>query len=289
VLFDHLGSAKLLIGTLGNVVWPRPNGQPNELLPFGKDRDFNPEQPNPVESAYKLTFTNKEIDHQTDLHYFGARYYHADLPRFISPDPVSGKLEIPTSWNRYLYCRNDPVNYFDPDGETWHYVQSTGELAHLDDNTGKVERNVASGYSGKGIHQDFPGSESIMNEGPIPSGAYRIGPQRNSSKTGPAVMDLDRLEPDYSQGRGNDFQFHGDNPCGDKSASSGCIVVGPNARNKIANSNDDLLIVVGYPSDLTHLQKQYLQKGAKARLEQAGNQFKISTTSISSPGKEEAK
>jgi len=37
--------------------------------------------------------------------------------RRLSPDPVSGKPAIPISWNRYLYCRNDPINYFDPDGE----------------------------------------------------------------------------------------------------------------------------------------------------------------------------
>jgi RHS repeat-associated protein len=56
------------------------------------------------------------IDYNLDLHYFGARYYTADFPRFISPDPVSGRLTNPISWNRYLYCANDPINYFDPDG-----------------------------------------------------------------------------------------------------------------------------------------------------------------------------
>jgi len=118
-LFDHLGTTKLLLDDHGKVSWPRPNegGLPNEILPFGKDLDFNPENPDPVESSYRLTFTNKEIDHQLDLHYFGARYYNATIPRFISPDPVSGKPAIPISWNRYLYCRNDPINYYDPDGE----------------------------------------------------------------------------------------------------------------------------------------------------------------------------
>jgi len=116
-MLDHLGSTKLLTDNEGRIVWPRMNGTPNELLPFGKDLDFNSENPDPVESSYRLTFTNKEIDHQLDLHYFGARYYNATIPRFISPDPVSGKPAIPISWNRYLYCRNDPINYIDPDGE----------------------------------------------------------------------------------------------------------------------------------------------------------------------------
>jgi RHS repeat-associated protein len=59
-------------------------------------------------------FTNKEIDYKLDLHTFGARYYTAVFPRFISPDPVSGRLMTPLTWNRYLYCRNDPINYIEP-------------------------------------------------------------------------------------------------------------------------------------------------------------------------------
>ncbi len=121
-LFDHLGSAKMLINDQCEVVWPKTGSvEANEMLPFGKDLDFDPDNPDPVEAAYKLTFTNKEIDHVLDLHYFGSRYYHATLPRFISPDPVSGKLGIPLSWNPYLYCRNDPVNYFDPEGNDQVY------------------------------------------------------------------------------------------------------------------------------------------------------------------------
>ncbi|RQV96849.1 hypothetical protein EH221_04515 [bacterium] len=116
VLFDHLGTAKLLTNNIGRVVWPHFDAKPNETLPFGKDLSFDPGNPNPMEASYKLTFTNKEIDHALDLHYFGARYYHAQVPRFISPDPVSGNPANPLSWNRYLYCRNDPLNKYDPDG-----------------------------------------------------------------------------------------------------------------------------------------------------------------------------
>ena len=72
--------------------------------------------PDIVRESYLLNFTNKEIDYTLDLHYFGARYYHSTFPRFISPDPVGGNPMLPITWNRYLYCRNDPVNYLDPDG-----------------------------------------------------------------------------------------------------------------------------------------------------------------------------
>jgi RHS repeat-associated protein len=92
-IYIHPGSTRMLTDDYGDVVWPSPSGEPNKLAPFGKDVVV------------------------------GARYYTADFPRFISPDPVSGKLETPITWNRYLYCRNDPINLIDPDGENWkHYL-----------------------------------------------------------------------------------------------------------------------------------------------------------------------
>lgn len=115
--FDHLGTAKILTDNNGRTTWPHQGESViNETLPFGMDLEFDPVQ-HPEEAEYNLTFTNKELDRALDLHYFGARYYHASYPRFISPDPVGGTPEIPISWNRYLYCRNDPVNFFDPNGE----------------------------------------------------------------------------------------------------------------------------------------------------------------------------
>jgi RHS repeat-associated protein len=69
------------------------------------------------------------IDYNLDLHTFGARYYTADFPRFISPDPVSGKPMNPISWNRYLYCRNDPINLIDPDGKVAISLTTMGIVA----------------------------------------------------------------------------------------------------------------------------------------------------------------
>ena len=93
---------------------------------------------------YLLNFTNKEIDYKLDLHYFGARYYTADFPRFISPDPVSGKLETPITWNRYLYCANDPINYIDPDGrEAIAFAAFMAYCSRL--NTGFIA-GMAAGY-----------------------------------------------------------------------------------------------------------------------------------------------
>jgi len=48
-----------------------------------------------------------------------ARYYSAQLGRFLSVDPslkIGKNLDDPQRWNRYTYSRNNPIKFFDPDG-----------------------------------------------------------------------------------------------------------------------------------------------------------------------------
>jgi len=65
-------------------------------------------------------FTGKEED-GTLLYYFGARYYDKSLGRWITTDPKSLpsdlRLNDPQSFNPYVYCRNNPLKYIDPDGQ----------------------------------------------------------------------------------------------------------------------------------------------------------------------------
>jgi RHS repeat-associated protein len=63
--------------------------------------------------TYTLTSpTNKLFDGYTKdgtssgLYYAGARFYSADLGRFLSPDPVGGNYANPQSLNPYSYVRN---------------------------------------------------------------------------------------------------------------------------------------------------------------------------------------
>src|SRR5262245_9421715 len=48
-----------------------------------------------------------------------ARYYSSGLARFLSTDPSrrSANAMSPQTWNRYTYARNNPIAYFDPNGE----------------------------------------------------------------------------------------------------------------------------------------------------------------------------
>jgi RHS repeat-associated protein len=48
-----------------------------------------------------------------------ARFYNPQLGRFLSVDPAaeSARPGAPQSWNRYVYVKNNPLYYTDPDGE----------------------------------------------------------------------------------------------------------------------------------------------------------------------------
>ncbi len=66
-----------------------------------------------------LKFSGKEREAQSELDYFGGRYYDHLNYRFLSVDPIINKDEAlanPQLWNLYAYCGNNPVLRMDPDG-----------------------------------------------------------------------------------------------------------------------------------------------------------------------------
>ena len=67
-----------------------------------------------LSAAAPYTFSAKEKDSETNLSYFGARYYTSDLSIWLSIDPMSDKYP---SLSPYVYCANNPVKLVDPNGE----------------------------------------------------------------------------------------------------------------------------------------------------------------------------
>ncbi|MCH5263598.1 MAG: RHS repeat-associated core domain-containing protein, partial [Lachnospiraceae bacterium] len=45
-----------------------------------------------------------------------AREYRPETGRFHAQDVVAGNGAEPVTLNRYTYCTNSPINYFDPLG-----------------------------------------------------------------------------------------------------------------------------------------------------------------------------
>jgi RHS repeat-associated protein len=101
---DHLGSADYLSDGAGEL------RQHNEYFPFGETwisqvRD-NSDQVK--ENAY--LFTGKEFDTETNLYYFGARYYDPRTSVWESADPILRPV------GQYIYASNNPVTRVDPLG-----------------------------------------------------------------------------------------------------------------------------------------------------------------------------
>ena len=81
-------------------------------LPFGDD------SPGVDAGLNSLLFTGQYHDFETNLDYFGARYYASASGSFMSPDPdnAGASDDNPQTWNAYAYAIDDPINNTDPDG-----------------------------------------------------------------------------------------------------------------------------------------------------------------------------
>lgn len=108
---DHLGSARMSAavstgGSTATIQWDA------DYYPFGRIKSYV------SSSAPAFRFTGKELDTETGLDNFGARYYSSTLGRFMTVDPsrLSVKPGNPQTWNRYAYAQNSPLGYVDPNG-----------------------------------------------------------------------------------------------------------------------------------------------------------------------------
>jgi RHS repeat-associated protein len=111
---DHLGSTTFGTDADGALA------EHNEYFPTGETWvDEHPDTDNPYQ------FTGKELDSETGLYYFGARYYDAKTSVWQSPDPAfadylsgetGGGVYKPGNLATYSYAGQNPVRMVDPDG-----------------------------------------------------------------------------------------------------------------------------------------------------------------------------
>ena len=80
-----------------------------EYFAFGET--FVEEHKNSINSPFK--FNGKELDEESGLYYYGARYYDPKLSIWASVDPLAEKFAGRSS---YEYCFSNPVNLTDPTG-----------------------------------------------------------------------------------------------------------------------------------------------------------------------------
>lgn len=108
---DHLGSSSLITDADGNLT------QHVEYVPFG---EVFLEEHNSWNTPYK--FNAKELDEETGLYYYGARYYDPRTSVWLSVDPLAEKHPEVSS---YVYCMENPIKFIDPDGRDFDIYFTT--------------------------------------------------------------------------------------------------------------------------------------------------------------------
>ena len=128
---DHLGSATMITD------WEGKEYQRIEYTPYGETWVEKTNNSGSEFLPYK--FTGKEVDQETGLYYYGARYLDPKYSMWLSTDPALGEY-IPEmgkgnsknsanlpgmggvynhiNFHLYHYAGNNPVKYTDPDGES---------------------------------------------------------------------------------------------------------------------------------------------------------------------------
>ena len=139
---DHLGSASLISDYKGDEY------QRIEYTPYGET--WVEKSANTGLEFLPYKFTAKELDEETGLYYYGARYLDSKYSRWISTDPALGEYipkapinEEAKRYNQnlpglggvfnhingslYHYAGNNPVRYIDPDGNETYDSDITEE------------------------------------------------------------------------------------------------------------------------------------------------------------------
>jgi RHS repeat-associated protein len=109
-----------------------------EMTSTGSDRD---------------KFATYQRDSFTGLDYAVNRWYDSVHGVFVSPDPSAGSISRgnPSSWNRYAYAGNDPINYSDPSGlDPINVMMSVGGCSDFglgDNYTGWIQWNLSQTFA----------------------------------------------------------------------------------------------------------------------------------------------
>ena len=112
---DHLGSSSYITNLDGEVT------QHIEYVPFGEV--FIEERNNTWNTPY--LFNAKELDEETGMYCYGARYYEPRLSLWMSVDRFAEKYPATSGYN---YAINNPVRYIDINGDSIRVSSENREL-----------------------------------------------------------------------------------------------------------------------------------------------------------------
>ncbi|MES0491074.1 MAG: RHS repeat-associated core domain-containing protein, partial [Leptospirales bacterium] len=103
---NHQGSTSLITdayGALVSEIHYKPYGEIYRPASNGEDISRN-------------KYTGQQEDVESELMYYGSRFYDPAIGRFISADTIIDSGAGNMGFNRYMYVAGNPVNYTDPSG-----------------------------------------------------------------------------------------------------------------------------------------------------------------------------
>ena len=223
---DHLNSPRLLTDVVGNRI------AEHTYLPFGQELGAGAADGEP------LKFTGHERDDDpaggtNPLDYMHARYYAANLARFMAVDPVLDLLPTlsePQRWNRYTYAIDNPIRYTDPDGRAVTIIITRNTYTDKSIiSTINVTSDVkdAGSFSGYTLETTTAGANG--DKDPIPAGTYDASVRTDHDPHRVELQDV----PGFSN-----IQIHvGNSP----SDVQGCFAVGKTSGTDQVNQSRDAM------------------------------------------------
>ncbi|MEB3380556.1 RHS repeat-associated core domain-containing protein, partial [Flavobacterium psychrophilum] len=185
---DHLGSSSY-ISTLNGQI-----SQHVEYIAFGEV--LFEEHSSSFKSPY--LFNGKELDRETNLTNFGARYLDMKTSLWLNVDPLAEKHP---DFSPYAYCANNPLNLIDPDGRDW--ILATGNKVYWyggkygDKSTLLHTYKATSGHKvteytdGSKVKSQNSKYQYIKGNGPTVEGKYKLNlkpePETAQMKNGEIV------------------------------------------------------------------------------------------------------
>ncbi|MEZ2338547.1 DUF6443 domain-containing protein [Mucilaginibacter sp. RCC_168] len=105
MLTDHLGSSRVNFDTGTGVT---RQVQTDDYYAFGKEIN---NKTNGIKNEY--LYNKKELQENLGLYDYGARFYDPVIARWTSVDPLAEKTR---RFSPYVYGKNNPIRFIDPDG-----------------------------------------------------------------------------------------------------------------------------------------------------------------------------
>ena len=131
---DHLGSTNLVTDRGRSICHAA------EYLPYGEV--FLEIKGSYDHLGTPFKFNGKEMDPETGMLYYGARYYMPKYCQWPTCDPMQLKYPHVSS---YAFCKNNPINRIDDDGKDDYILNSRGYIAVLNETSDRFDRLILRG------------------------------------------------------------------------------------------------------------------------------------------------